>query len=164
MFSVFQTNQKKKKKTSKNRVDLFFVFKTNKNTKNHVDLCFSFPNKLKIPNKNLVDLCLLQPCNTLLYSYLSLHFLSSIHICLFIFFIFSHPFSSFLNHFLSSSCHIFFHLLFQPSLFFLLSFSFVFSSSSILFFFFLFHFLIFISPFPFFHLSPIPHSCKNQSH
>ena len=91
---------------------------------------------------------------SLIQSYLSFHVLS--------FFFFSFFIISCQLHVTSFIFFFFFFFTFfsnLPFFLFLLSFFFVFSSSSIF-----FHFLIFISPLPFFHLSPIPHSCKNQSH
>ena len=75
---------------------------------------------------------------SLIHSYLSFHVLS--------FFFFSSSSHSFPTFLLSSSYPLLFlHLFFILYPLFL-------------------HFLIFIPPLPVFHLSPIPHSCINQSH
>ena len=93
---------------------------------------------------------------SLIHSYLSFHVLSFFFFSFFIISCQLHVTSFFL-------LLLLLHILFQPSPFFFFFFSSPFSSSFLhpLSF---FHFLIFISPLPFFHLSPIPHSCKNQSH
>ena len=141
-------------------------------------ICFLFSKQTKIPKITLICVLVFQTNQKsqtktsliCVYCNHATHFY--IHICLFIFshpfifvfsffFIFSHPFSSFLNHFLSSSCHIFFPPSFPTFLFFLLSFFFVFSSIP----FFSSFFFISSFLFPPFHFStsvPFPIAAKTS--